>query len=327
MPAIAAVIGHDLCKYLLQNTQTEDVTILSLTLRVIFNLFNSSLKTHLKVQLEVFFNTIHLRIPAQENEAYEKKELVLESVVEFCSEPDLMVDLYTNYDEDVEGSDLFKQLGLFLAKGTATGGVYSMLDQLFLDGGVALVDSIWQRFCNPATAAEHGRGRPMSDAVEEDEEKKEKERMAMAAKAFNEHPRKSLPHLVGLGVIDDENDAVQIAQFCRRCNGIDKKVLGEFMGKVSTPFNQQVLKEFVKTFDFTGTTLDDALRDFLVTFRLPGEAQQIDAFMCSFANRWYLLWPRILVAADNCCIGILYCIECRPRFLFPGAGTWGTQRR
>jgi len=27
------------------------------------------------VQLEVFFNTIHLRIPAQESEAYEKKEL------------------------------------------------------------------------------------------------------------------------------------------------------------------------------------------------------------------------------------------------------------
>ena len=26
----------------------------------------------------------------------------------------------------------------------------------------------------------------------------------MAAKAFNENPRKSLPHLVGLGVIDDE---------------------------------------------------------------------------------------------------------------------------
>jgi brefeldin A-resistance guanine nucleotide exchange factor 1 len=291
VPAIAAAIGHDLCKYLLQNTQTEDVTILSLTLRVIFNLFNSSLKAHLKVQLEVFFNTIHLRIPAQETEAYEKKELVLESVVEFCSEPDLMVDLYTNYDEDLEGSDLFKQLGLFLAKGTAKGGGYSMLDQLSLDGGVALVDSIWQRFCNPATAAEHGRGRSASgadDTLEEDETKRDKQRMAMAAKAFNEHPRKSLPHLVGLGVIDDEKDAAQVAQFCRECNGVDKKVLGEFMGKISTPFNQEVLKEFVKTFDFTGTTLDEALRDFLVTFRLPGEAQQIDAFMCSFANRWYM---------------------------------------
>ena len=62
-----------------------------LSLRVIFNLFNSSVKGNLKVQLEVFFNTIHLRIPAlgQSNGAtvgvdddeqvpYEKKELILE---------------------------------------------------------------------------------------------------------------------------------------------------------------------------------------------------------------------------------------------------------
>eukprot|EP01051_Picozoa_sp_SAG22_P007571 SAG22_NODE_537_length_9361_cov_53.700821_8_plen_484_part_00 len=49
VPSIVHVIGHDLCKFLLQNTQADDVTILSLTLRVIFNLFNSSLKAHLKV--------------------------------------------------------------------------------------------------------------------------------------------------------------------------------------------------------------------------------------------------------------------------------------
>jgi brefeldin A-resistance guanine nucleotide exchange factor 1 len=76
VPAIVDVIGNELCKYLLQNTQTEDVTLLSLTLRVIFNLFNSSMKTHLKVQLEVFFNTIHLRIPAAGSAAsFEKREL------------------------------------------------------------------------------------------------------------------------------------------------------------------------------------------------------------------------------------------------------------
>ena len=138
-----------------------------------------------------------------------------------------------------------------------------------------------------ATAGGHSAAGAEGDGEEEDEQKKEKQRMSMAAKAFNEHPRKSLPHLVGLGVIDDENDAAQVAQFCRNASGVDKVVLGEFMGKVSTPFNQLVLKEFVKTFDFTGTPLDEALRVFLVTFRLPGEAQQIDAFMCSFANRWY----------------------------------------
>ena len=185
---------------------------------------------------------------------------MLESVVEFCSEPDLMVDLYTNYDEDLEGSDLFKQLGLFLAEGTKVkGGGYSMLDQLSLDGGVALVDSIWQRFCNPATAGGHSAAGGAEDEEEEDEAKKEKQRMSMAAKAFNEHPRKSLPHLVGLGVIDDENDAAQIAQFCRHASGVDKVVLGEYMGKISTPFNQEVLKEFVKTFDFTDTSLGKPL--------------------------------------------------------------------
>ena len=90
----------------------------------------------------------------------EKKELVLESVVEFCSEPDLMVDLYTNYDADIEGSNLFEQLGQVLAAGTAAApGEYSTIHQRSLDGGVALVDSIWQRFCNPATAAERPRER------------------------------------------------------------------------------------------------------------------------------------------------------------------------
>ena len=38
---IAELIGHDLCKYLLQNSQSEIVPILSLTLRVIFNLFSN----------------------------------------------------------------------------------------------------------------------------------------------------------------------------------------------------------------------------------------------------------------------------------------------
>ena len=41
------------CKYLIQNSRAEDTQTLSLTLRFIFNLFQT-LKTLLKVQLEVF---------------------------------------------------------------------------------------------------------------------------------------------------------------------------------------------------------------------------------------------------------------------------------
>jgi Sec7-like guanine-nucleotide exchange factor len=47
----------------------------------------------------------------------------------------------------------------------------------------------------------------------------------------------------------------------------------------------QVRKEFVNTFDFTGKRIDDALRSFLESFRLPGEAQKIERLMSAFAER------------------------------------------
>lgn len=53
IPSLVRVMRGDLCKHLLQNSQTADLNVLSLTLRVVFNLFNS-IKDHLKVQLEVF---------------------------------------------------------------------------------------------------------------------------------------------------------------------------------------------------------------------------------------------------------------------------------
>jgi Sec7-like guanine-nucleotide exchange factor len=50
---------------------------------------------------------------------------------------------------------------------------------------------------------------------------------------------------------------------------------------------KDVLKEYVLTFDFSDTSLDAAVRIFLESFLLPGEAQSIDAIMESFAERWY----------------------------------------
>ena len=43
---------------------------------------------------------------------------------------------------------------------------------------------------------------------------------------------------------------------------------------------------FVDLLDFKNTGFVDALRTFLQTFRLPGEAQKIDRFMLKFAERY-----------------------------------------
>merc|ERR1719265_1018194 len=58
---LIGVIQDDICKYLLQTSRTESLSVLSLTLRAIFNIF-LHFKRHLKVQLEVFFTSVHVKI-------------------------------------------------------------------------------------------------------------------------------------------------------------------------------------------------------------------------------------------------------------------------
>eukprot|EP00940_MAST-03C_sp_MAST-3C-sp2_P003080 g3080.t1 len=85
VPEFVEVMRGDLCKWLLQNSQTEELLIMSLTLRVVYNLFNS-IKQHMKVQLEVFFISVHLRIANSNSATPELKELALESLLDFCQE-------------------------------------------------------------------------------------------------------------------------------------------------------------------------------------------------------------------------------------------------
>lgn len=67
----------------------------------------------------------------------------------------------------------------------------------------------------------------------------------------------------------------EVARFLRSSALLDKKQIGEYLGK-KKDFNIQVLQEYVKSFDFSHTDILGALRMFLESFRLPGESQQID---------------------------------------------------
>lgn len=58
------------------------------------------------------------------------------------------------------------------------------------------------------------------------------------------------------------------------------------MASCSDDENIAIMHAFVDLLDFTGLTFIDALRTFLQTFRLPGEAQKIDRLMLKFAARF-----------------------------------------
>ena len=111
---------------------------MSLTLRVVFNMF-SSVREHMKVQLEVFFNSIHLA----ESSLPETREMALESLVEFCREPQLMMDIYTNYDCDMQCTNLFEDMVKFLSKHTfPLSGSLNALNLLSLEGLLAILGSL-----------------------------------------------------------------------------------------------------------------------------------------------------------------------------------------
>jgi brefeldin A-inhibited guanine nucleotide-exchange protein len=56
---------------------------------------------------------------------------------------------------------------------------------------------------------------------------------------------------------------------------------------------------FVDEMEFSGIHFTSALRQFLQSFRLPGEAQKIDRFMLKFAERYVKGNPHSFSTAGN----------------------------
>lgn len=75
-------------------------------------------------------------------------------------------------------------------------------------------------------------------------------------------------------------------------------MIGEFLGEPD-PKNVEIMHAFVDYMNFRRTSIVDALRQFLQSFRLPGEAQKIDRFMLKFAERYIQHNPGTFANADT----------------------------
>lgn len=75
-------------------------------------------------------------------------------------------------------------------------------------------------------------------------------------------------------------------------DGLSKTAIGEYLGE-KDEFNLEVLSAFVNQQELQDMLIVSALRQFLWSFRLPGEAQKIDRMMEKFAERYCELNPGI----------------------------------
>jgi brefeldin A-resistance guanine nucleotide exchange factor 1 len=283
---LVGVIQDDICKSLLVNSVTDDLFILSLMLRVVFNLFQS-VKRHLKVQLEVFFNSIHLKLAANFEEAkepvvFQQAELALESLIDFCREPSLVLELYTNYDCDVHFANLFEALAKFLCKHAfPLHGVFHRLNELSIQGLKCILSSIAMR-CQE----DERRAVAVKDPGTMREKKALKERMVKSAAVFNSKQKTWLQRLQEQEVLPRNAEPSDIAGFFKENPAVDKEAMGEYMGK-NEAFNIEVMNEYAKLFDYSSLRIDNALKVLLSSFQMPGEAQIIGRVMDSFSSAYY----------------------------------------
>ena len=82
---------------------------------------------------------------------------------------------------------------------------------------------------------------------------------------FNKKPERGVHYLIGKGFLDNSPQAV--ARFLMTRKGLAKQMIGEYLGNISTPFNQSVLHAFASEMDVSNMPIDVALRKFQTYFR------------------------------------------------------------
>ncbi|KAL5455163.1 hypothetical protein PMIN06_004590 [Paraphaeosphaeria minitans] len=152
---------------------------------------------------------------------------------------------------------------------------------------------------SPNVGGDSGTATPMmeDDYGELEKAKQKKTALTRAVREFNYKPKRGLKTLIKDGFIASDSPD-DIARFFHETDLLEMGPLGEFLGE-GEPENIAIMHAFVDQMDFTKTRFTDALRRFLQSFRLPGEAQKIDRFMLKFAERYITGNPNAYANADT----------------------------
>lgn len=121
---------------------------------------------------------------------------------------------------------------------------------------------------------------------------------------FNRKPLAGVKYLQQNAFLPTPLDSMSLATFLRSLpQGLNKNAVGIYLGAMgkevkgfektdiheadTMDFHRDVLTNFVRSFNFEGESIVTALRMFLASFRLPGEAQQIDRILNTFSLQAY----------------------------------------
>ncbi|KAJ3508228.1 hypothetical protein NLJ89_g5873 [Agrocybe chaxingu] len=136
--------------------------------------------------------------------------------------------------------------------------------------------------------------------------KQKKTTLLEGIKKFNYKPKRGIHFLIETGFIPS-NAPLDIAAFLQNTDGLSKAMIGEYLGEGDDE-NVAIMHAFVDQLEFRDLPFVDALRLFLQSFRLPGEAQKIDRFMLKFAERYMAGNAKTPFASAECAYVLAYSV-------------------
>ncbi|KAI9667680.1 MAG: GDP/GTP exchange factor for ARF [Bathelium mastoideum] len=214
------------------------------------------------------------------NRKPDAREAMVENVGHLVRIPSFMVELFVNYDCEIDRSDVcMDMVGLLSRSAFPDSATWSTTNvpPLCLDALLGYVQFIADRLEDDPVHE----GYP--DRAKLREQRSQKKVIIRGATKFNENPKGGIAFLAYQGIIDDPNNPRSVVKFLKGTTRIDKTVLGDYLSKKS---NEGLLGAFLDLFDFTGLRVDEALRLLLNSFRLPGESQLIERIVTVFAEKY-----------------------------------------
>ncbi|KAH6663098.1 hypothetical protein B0J14DRAFT_495149 [Halenospora varia] len=208
------------------------------------------------------------------------REAMVESVGALARIPSFMVELYVNYDCEVDRSDLCEDMvGLLSRNAIPDSATWSTtsVPPLCLDALLGYIQFLSERL------DDEPRYDGYPGVAQLREQRRRKKIIIQGAAKFNENPKSGLAYLSAHEIIDPK-DPKSVATFLRGTSRISKKMFGEFIAKKG---NEAILQEFMESFKFEGKRVDEALRQLLESFRLPGESALIERIVTTFAELYF----------------------------------------
>eukprot|EP00258_Populus_trichocarpa_P048428 XP_024464447.1 brefeldin A-inhibited guanine nucleotide-exchange protein 1 isoform X1 [Populus trichocarpa] len=331
-------IKQFLCLSLIKNTALSVMAIFQLQCSI-FMMLLVKFRSGLKEEIGIFFPMLVLRVLENVNQpSFLQKMTVLNFVDKISQDSQIIVDIFINYDCDVDAPNLYERIVNGLLK-TALGPppgstttLSSVQDITFrhesvkclvsiirsmgawMDQKLRTGDSYLPKSSESSTSTENHSTLNGEDAGASDYDLHSEVNSEMSDAATLEQRRAYKIELQkGISIFNRKpskgieflinakkvgGSPEEVATFLKNTTGLNETVIGDYLGE-RDEFCLRVMHAYVDSFNFKEMDFGEAIRFFLRGFRLPGEAQKIDRIMEKFAERYCKCNPNSFTSADT----------------------------